>query len=201
MAKMEAYFKTAVPILLVMLLLASVMSGCSRNRKYTLYNGAVRFSLEYPPSYLPPNADTDQSENPVGLRFDLRHPEQDPMRDAYIWVDVIRTSGITPDYIADLEFDLVVAQADQLEGQFQLVERSPITVDGAQGEQAVYRYMWRTVVDGSPKLNIGTPATTYAAYFEHNGFVWSIGVKSTADRADEAKADFELMVRSFRFPD
>ncbi len=197
MAKIEVYRRIGVPLLLVMLLLASAASGCSSYSKYTLRNGAVKFSLEYPPSYLTPREYIDQSENPVGLGFDLRHSEEDPMRDAYIWVGVITPGEIFPDYRTSMEFDLRMDLSDQLAG---LVERSPITVDSARGEQVVYPYTWLRVIEGSTELN-KTAAITYAAYFEHNGFLWGIGVKSTAGRADEAKADFEHIVQSFRFLD
>ncbi len=64
----------------------------------------------------------------------------------------------------------------------------------------VYRYVRFVYVEGSTELAEAL-AIAYGAYFQKNGLLWTITVDSIATRADEAKADFEHVVRSFKFLD
>jgi hypothetical protein len=87
-----------------------------------------------------------------------------------------------------------------LEGQaswanFQLLERSPLTVSGVQGEKIEYlvdRLMPIPTEDGE---NLDYVC---AVYFDYNELTWVIEARCIQELKDQVKADFDYIIQSFK---
>ena len=81
---------------------------------------------------------------------------------------------------------------------FQLLERSPITVSGVEGELVVYlvdKLMPIPVEDGKNLEYVR------AVYFDYNDLTWEIVAKCNQEIMEQVIADFEHIVETFKILD
>ncbi len=199
MRKNASYRKIGGLGLIFLLVLSFATSGCAGDGESVVRSAAANFSFGYPPTYLKPYVQ-NLTEHSTSASVNFAHSEEGRSADAFIFIDVTKANDYYRDYRSLMEDNLIWAQEGQEEDRFKIEERSPVTVDGAQGEVVVFRYITFELADVGTELG-GRPAISYEAYFQGNGLLWSIIVQSIASRADEARADFEHVMRSFRFLD
>jgi hypothetical protein len=184
-------------ITLSILVILSFNMGCSGFRGYTFHNQFADCSFEYPSSYNLPSTD-DSSEDSIYAFSSLK--QSHAPNDAYFIIDISEVSDSFPNTSVLLDFDLNIAQQGQSYNKFYLLERTPITVAGAQGEQAVYSYLRISDTYHTGEIEY-IPAISYRAYFEKNGNLLEIIVDSIIERAEQSKMDFEHLINTFKFLD
>jgi len=88
---------------------------------------------------------------------------------------------------------------------FQVLERSSVNISGISAEQVVYAYDEFSVRNPLPDAPLkGTPSGSSliwvgrAIFFDHDGLVWFIRMKSIEEAAEKTKLDFEHLIETFR---
>jgi hypothetical protein len=169
--------------LIVLVVMVPILSGCntSQYKTYTLKHGSVHFSFEYPSSYKKQSEYLRPSEDaPIGIRFIHRQPDA-PGKDTVFGLNISQPSPEWPDAKG------AVARIISLGNTIQVTEQSPITVAGISGELVAY-------------LDSRMPNTPSVreAFFVFDGLLWNIGIYSDVSKADQAKADFDYILQTFK---
>jgi len=87
----------------------------------------------------------------------------------------------------------------------QVLERSSVNISGISGEQVIYTYddfsrrmpLLDAPLEGEP----AGPSLIWidrAIFFDYNGLVWFIRMKSTEETSEQTKLDFEHLIETFR---
>jgi hypothetical protein len=100
-----------------------------------------------------------------------------------------------------------------------LLERSAVTVAGIPGEQIVYSHKPPMIMRAPLKLILFTISPDWNArytrrnpqeselritrevYFNYDGLIWNIQIDSDESVAEQAKADFEHLLKTFKILD
>jgi hypothetical protein len=187
--------------LLLILLLASLMvilPGCGGYREFIFREDNAHFSFEYPASYSKPYV--DMTGLPELVSGETHRLIQDGEK-----VSVFSVMGfviLNPEYYSTnvsalLEKDLREYESGFNYLEFKLLERSQISVSGIQGEQIIFSHMWK------PEGYIGQKGEPYpwrgrTVYFYSNGAIWEYYLDSPLSTADQANADFEHILQTFK---
>jgi hypothetical protein len=219
------YFRLAYPrsserayrylylLLTAMMLISVVMSaGCSSDtndtsytgptsyRSYTLSEGLVHFSFEYPTNY--DEMFTEMLHSWVAATS-FRSIEEEGwiIERSYLYIFIVEAGGIgTTDAEAALENEIESFASDEEYSDFEILDRSPVTIAGVAGEQVTFSYYFAETTppcDGGPVLKLPATLIVRCAYFECNGFVWEIFLQSTEGVADEDEVHFEHILETF----
>jgi len=182
-----------------MLLIAVIMSsGCSGYKRFTLREGDAHFSFHYPKDYK--NALTDIGSGYTWVTFERLLPDE---VQAVSWftvtVDKAGTGrGEYTDAKDALEYDISIRS--KLDN-YQLLERSPVSVAGVAGEQLIWsHFSFSPYIKGeSPKET--KPMFSRHVYFDHGGLIWGISMTSIEKMAEETEQYFEHLLETFRILD
>jgi hypothetical protein len=79
---------------------------------------------------------------------------------------------------------------------FKLLERSSVKIGTITGEQLVYTSTLLVGPNDTPVSEI-----TWEVYFDHGGLIYNLHMSADQDIADEAEADFEHILETFKFLD
>jgi hypothetical protein len=168
-------------LLITTLLSGVISSGCVSKyeqyyKKYTMNEGIVRFSFEYPKDYLENSYDSSNREVRIWLSelFAKDGPDKDLSIMAELSTDNINAKTRMEEslsYIRDGE----------------VLEKSPVKVGGVQGYKFVIRYERKPV---KIERNI---------YFDFGGWQWILITRSTEALSAEAESEFEHLVKTFKF--
>ena len=169
--------------LIALMVVAPTLAGCntSQYKTYSLKHGAAHFSFEYPSRYEKQSEYLRSSEHaPIGIRFVHRQPDA-PSKDTVFGLNISRLAPEWPD--AKAAVARLISGLDDTKA----TEQSPITVAGISGELVVY-------------LDSRMPDTPSVreVFFVFNGLLWNIFIYSDVSKADQAKADFEQILQTFK---
>lgn len=189
-------------LLLAMLLISLVMNaGCSSYAKYTTHKESVRFSFEYPRSY--EEMSTYEFPFLVMVSFDRSIVEENQLLErSYLCVTAREASLLdNPDAKAALEDEIAKFATNKNNRDFEIIDRSPVTIAGLVGERVEFSYCHfrdDPFIDyEGPYVELPITSIVRCAYFDHDGFVWAIFLKSTEGLAEEDKAHFEHILETF----
>ena len=84
---------------------------------------------------------------------------------------------------------------------FQLLERSQVTVSGINGEQIVYSYTEIRGVGQRKTDEDPYPMQGRRIYFYSNGVIWELTLDLLLSEAETANADFEHLLETFQILD
>jgi hypothetical protein len=195
-------------ILIVMAIMAVVLVIMSTNRsgytRFTQVEGDVHFSFDYPRSY--EETFNDVSSGSATVSFDHSIVEEGRIiEDSYLRVDVYRAGLVdVPDAEAALEATIASFATDEHYSDFEILDRSPVTIAGVEGEQVIFSYcLFEDIPSDSEGPSLKLPATfiVRCAYFDHDNFIWEIFLQSTEGIAEEDGAHFEHILETFAIPD
>jgi hypothetical protein len=82
---------------------------------------------------------------------------------------------------------------------FRILERSPVSIIGEQGEKVVYSYLWEPPL--RPEGSMGDepkPTETRMVLFVHKNILWKLEIESSPSNAETTKADFEHIKQTFK---
>ena len=182
------------------LCLFGAFAGCpapaTGYQTYTLEEGVGHLSFEHPARYgiKTVQLTEDESYTMVDAYGPVNREDRSRPR---LWVTVTRANPGPPDAGAFLQsaLDVAVSLPD-----FRFVERSPVTVDGATGEQVVYaNTMFRS--DYETRVLRLKPVTVLnrQVFVAHGESVWSISITVKESIAAAEMAEFERLLASFKF--
>jgi hypothetical protein len=163
-------------------------------------------SFEYPSSYIVTDIDKGSYTESANVYFNSIRNKTTNGLIARIYVTVRKTNDVFPNYLSFLEFSLGIAQQGQSNDEFNIVERSIITIDNIQGEKVIYHYIVHNpdkyeINDNEIMISESIPAIAYEVYVEKDGFIWTIEINSLLGESAQAKADFQHIIKSFKFLD
>jgi len=192
-----SYFKFIFLVLIFIMLFFIPISGCGDYKIFVLHDGLAGCSFEYSSRYFFPIVSRyDEFTSVFGS---TRRNESDwPIKSSF-GVDVMRRSNYFTDYRALLEDRLKFSQGGLKEDEFNIISRSPVVIDGAGGEQVIYNYVNYLYTTSHFSPSGQESRTAFEAYFENGEFLWEISVNAQTVYKDQARADFERLIQSFRF--
>ncbi len=161
----------------------------------TLTKRDIRFSFEYPVGYEKsdpnPYESTDVKTDVVGERYLVLYDETKTSKQ--INIQLWNPTADYPD--AKTRLDYYASNIKNVGTNQEITERSPIRITGVDGEQLVYTYKLEN--------DIGMPSqiTCWVAVFEGKGQIWFITMGTNIEPPDEAKADFDHLIGTFKFLD
>lgn len=180
-------------------------SGCSSYKRFILREGDAHFSFDYPRNY--EELVNDVVAGWATVSFDRELVEEDwIIEDSYFSVDVYEAGRIgNPDAEAALESDITRIATHEYYSDFEILDRSSVSIAGVQGEQCVFSYCYREAIpdvdDEGPFLKLPVIMIVRCVYFDYNGFIWEIWLQSTEGFAEEDKAHFEHILETFTILD
>ena len=200
-------------LVLICIFIAYQVYSCSRDgyKQITIKNELGSYSLEYPSHYKKNIRDNLEFKVPY-TDFTLEGPVKketvevfDPETGEIKTVTGKRGTSSISINICNLKvyygesYSAVDFYDDLLQGltkweNFRILERSPITVAGIEGELVVYlvdKLMPIPVEDGKNLTYVR------AAYFDYNDLVWEIEAKCNQDIQDEVTGYFNHVIETF----
>lgn len=188
-----------VSLLLILISSSVIMINCSCNDKtgykeFTVSEGLAPFSFEYPAFYLKPRIDRSLEPHSTEVKTSgVIQPRVNGVE--ALFITIFQVSDTYPNALAMLDYDLSCAEEHQ---DFQLLEHSPITVAGIQGERIIYSYS----IYPSPADFETETWTACKAYFDSEGLIWRVVILADEYAAAErARDDFEHILETFQILD
>jgi hypothetical protein len=161
----------------------------------------VRFGFEYPLSYGKPEVDRTGLPHlvTVGILPLAQNTEWYPL-DPIITITLLNSKYYGTDVSSSLEGRLTEYKAGFPYLDFRLLARSPVTIDGAYGEEIVFSHTW------TPNMYEGQKGESHPlngrnVYFYSDGVIWEFSLASSFGTAEKANADFEHILQTFKILD
>lgn len=185
-------------VLLILLSSVFIFTGCSGYTRFTLREGDAHFTFEYPKDY-------DEKYVSIVSIFTrmtfCRSLLEEDWIDSWFRVRVSKVGWWSsyPDAKATLEADILWS-ADTFE-DYQILERSPVSVAGVEGEQVISSY---TAEHDDPHADYFMKeglTVNRDIYFDHNGFIWEITMMSIEEMAEADEAVWEHILKTFKILD
>jgi hypothetical protein len=197
-------FKKIVAYILLITLMSVIYLGCNSN--YLIFDnskGMTHFRFEYPNTY-----EVVQVSNATKTALVILNRKgislgswadkemgvvvyELPLRDPY---------GNVRDAKSKLEIDIKILK-EQIYN-FQVLESSQVLISGLVGNQIVLQYDAKSLSFPLPDpvdLGPGDALTIERrVYFDQGGLIWMVRIKSTEQLTEEARADFEQVIRTFK---
>jgi hypothetical protein len=202
--------------LILILLISFIISGCnSSNNEYesiTVENELCSYSLQYPSLY----------EKDIRDHLDFNIPYTYLVLEGPVTIqeaevfdpdigEIITVSGERGTSVISIKvlnykvyYGESYSAADRmervLEGQaswanFKLLNRSPLTVSGVQGELVEYLVDMLMPIPREDGKNL---EYVCAVYFDYNELTWVIEAKCIQELREQVKADFDYIIQSFK---
>jgi hypothetical protein len=181
-----------------MLLLASLMvilPGCN-NSEYRLFTfkKGVNFTFEYPSHYKIEEVRAYQQEEVSGKVILYDKLSSKVSLFGFINITIIDASEEFPNAKATIE------QIASKEFVKDILERTTININGISGELVVYSSKVGLIPE-APLESSEIVRINRTVCFDYGGLIWIIIIESDEDKADQAKADFEHLLETFRILD
>jgi hypothetical protein len=193
-------------VMTAVMLIAVVMStGCSSYTRFTLREGDARFFFEYPRNY--EEMFTHVYSGWAAVSFERSLVEEDQVIErSYLRVDVYEAGRRgNSDAEAALEDEITSFATDENYRDFEVIDRSPVTIAGVAGEQVTFSYCFfesdPVMDDEGPHFKLPITLIVRCAYFDHAGFIWEIFLQSTEGMVEEDEAHFEHILETFTILD
>jgi hypothetical protein len=184
--------------LLLMLLLASLMvtlPGCNNSeyRTFTFKKG-VNFSFEYPSHYKIEDVRAYEQEQVSGKVILYDKLSSKVSLFGFINITIIDASEKFPNA------RVVIEQIASNELKKDILERTTININGIPAELIVYSSKIGMIPEAPPK-SWEIVRINRTVCFDYSGLIWVIIIESDEDKADQAKADFEHLLQTFKILD
>ena len=217
--RLRTNMKLGLRLVLIALLVTALLSlaGCDSTDggycTFTERNEMCSFSFDYPPYYNQGGARNNLDYIRPYVAFSLIGPLEnivlivpDPDNDTVGTV----TSSYAPAYIegmvitpkddssdAKSRLDSWISDLERWDN-YELFERSSVTVSGIEGELIYYVVDWILLVPAGEG-----PDLKYVreVYFDYDGLIWKLKATSEFEMVDQVKADFEHILETFQILD
>jgi hypothetical protein len=182
-----------------------ILSGCNSSEYRTFtFNRGVNFTFEYPSHY---------KRDSIYSYVEGKSPGRVTFLDKLSWKEsilgLIRVTVRDPsekfpnaktaaEQIVLGEYDIYTSFPGELDRD--ILESSTIIINGIPGELIVYSHRVG-LVETLPYESSKIVRINRTLFFDHSGLLWSIAIDSDEDKAEQAKADFERLLETFRILD
>jgi hypothetical protein len=195
--------KVLFPVVLLLAISAALMplAACSNNPQSgtpgyileTLSKRGISFSFEYPVAYEKsdpnPYENLDYETDVVGESYIVAFDENNTSKQ--INIQLWNPTADYPDAASRLDYYAAnIINAGQ---SAEIIERSPLQIAGLDAEKLVYTYIMENVGE------MPSGIYSWVAAFDAKGQVWLITMATNMEPTDEAEADFEHLIESFKF--
>jgi hypothetical protein len=187
---------TAAALLIGMLLVSDLCCVCSKYHTLNIDKGVARFSFEYPSSYEIDKIEVlDDTQHKItstvlsGPRNSLLKKYEGPTT---VFVSAHPASDEVPNVKAAVDRDISLLRNYP---DYQLVDRFPVIVGGAEGEEAVHSF---TVPDYLPNRGANYPKVNRIVHFENSGTLFRVDMLSSPLNAEADKNDFDYLLNTFK---
>ena len=180
-------------IAFAMLLLFSVV-GCSGYKKYTQRDGIARFSFEYPKSYEESSAYSRSDY----ISVSFARWQNDGWLDSSFMVGVYKSGWGDYQKASDLLDHDIQFGYDSKE-DYQILERSPISIDSIKGELLISSYTPGESHESD--LKEPTLLINRTVYFDYKGLIWEINMISIEKVAEADEPIWEHLIVTFKILD
>ena len=181
-------------ILLTALSIIMISSYSCNNEEYRLFTfkRGVHFSFAYPSSYYVDSIYTYVKAKSVGGIDLIDKTSHGGIPDGYGGIGVAEAGN---KYLPSAKE--VIEEKASSSSVIEILERSPIEVDGISADMLVYSHKTGTIVEKSPEY-YNVLRISRIVCFDHNGLVWEVDIDSFDFKADQAKVDFDHMLQTFK---
>ena len=196
-----------ITITTILFIMLTVYSGCNtRYRLLTEDEGIAHFSFEYPADLNEVEFIRSSTDDFICVSL-IREVVKDGWWDKSLYFlaekppvleyeDAYDANSLLEAYIMDIKDSFEV---------FQVLENSSVNISGISAEQVIYTYddfsrrmpLLDAPLEGEP----AGPSLIWidrAIFFDYNGLVWFIRMKSTEETAEQTKLHFEHFIETFR---
>jgi hypothetical protein len=180
-------------IALALLLLLSV-AGCYGYKKYTQRDGIAHFSFEYSEDYKESYIDLLPAYTSVG--YDRW--QNDGWFDSGFRVGVYKSGWGDYQKASDLLDHDIQFGYDSKE-DYQILERSPISIDSIKGELLISSYTPGESHESD--LKEPTLLINRTVYFDYKGLIWEINMISIEKVAEADEPIWEHLIETFKILD
>jgi hypothetical protein len=207
MNKTALLYRLAFFLCLICLLF---LTACDNNKTLPLENGYMsfilkdgigHFSLEYPTRYQVAVVDVSNARNDVytTVAFDWDPPKEREKDQGATSVIIGMKPADSSSSNVSLEESLLLSK--KVHENYMLLDKFEVTVDGSQGQGAVYS--WTALPDPShgPSGAVAKSIISRVIYFDHDGLVWHIYMNSDTSNTEIDKTYLEHMIQTFKFLD
>jgi hypothetical protein len=191
--------KITLFFLITTIMLAGISNtGCAKTN-YTGYKQTtanirgVFISFKYPDSYKDQSGTlTKPLEEPFGILLGIPYNSQYgyPLENPILEIGSYKSYSNAKSELDDLLNGY--KNLINLKDRYQLIERYTTIVGGIKSESAAYWIIY--VNDPSEK-----PTFVRVVYLDHKKLIWTIKVSSYQDMEEQAKTEFDHIIKSFKF--
>ena len=200
-------WKVYTILLIILLIILSVSMNCSNGYKLlTEDEGIAHFSFEYPADLNEVEFIRSSTDDFICVSL-IREVVKDGWWDKSLSFITQKPPVIGYEEAYDAG-SFIEAYITRLKDSFEVVqvlERSSVNISGISGEQVIYTYddfsrrmpLLDAPLEGEP----AGPSLIWidrAIFFDYNGLVWFIRMKSTEETSEQTKLDFEHLTETFR---
>jgi hypothetical protein len=183
-------------LLLLVLVCLTISCGSSDYRLFSLKEGIGHFSLEYPPEYSVTRIDIRNDATSQYTDIGLSSP---PVAGSpglneisiYAWpVDGNET--------ATLVLDSMLARADTIFQDFELLQRFSVMIGDMEGQAAIFSWTASPAVSSGEPGEITLPAVSRIVCFRHADLAWEIHIASDLTTQESAEIEFQHIIETFQ---
>lgn len=183
--------------MMIMGIIGIVMS-CNGYNKVELSIKHQVFSVDYPVMYQY-TADTNITDGRLEDSLGLGIPIETPLLTYYdpeLSIIAVESFETLEMYVDELWNNLIqfTDNPSPAGTKFELIERGPIIVSGIHAELVIIKTNY--IID---KMNYYNPVISRRVYFKRGNMIWIIDIKSSEEKAEQARQDFEHIIDSFKF--
>jgi len=195
-------YKLAIIFLVILSTLMLTLPGClSPYRTFSYTQGVAHFKFEYPRDL--EKVDVSRTDKYSGVYF-----TREIVKDGWFDMDLYILVDKAPELDARSRLEKDITRLEEALKVSKVLERSPVVISGISGELVVSTYdLYSHRIPWPDPVFKGAPQgpelieISREVYFDNNGFAWYIRMTSTEEVAEEAKADFEHVINTFKILD
>jgi hypothetical protein len=189
--KIKQILSSVFLVLVFIAAMAAAGVGCSVTPGYSIATASlhdIRFSYEYPPVY----TFKQTSNTPDALGYDITgvYTAGDELNGKEINIMARTPTADLPN--AQAWADKYASTFQQSSDKILDFQISPGQVAGIDCSSIYYKYL-----TDSPEPAL--KACLWLVMFDYRGYIWNIAVAGSESMAEEAKADFDHLIESFKF--
>jgi hypothetical protein len=161
----------------------------------TLTKRDISFSFEYPDDYekVDPNPYESAGSN-IDIVGEIYHATDDETKTStQLTIQLWNPTADYPD--AKARLDWYATNVYNVGENPEINERSSLRVAGVDGEKLVYTYVLESDIEMPNQINC------WVVGFDSKGQIWLISICTNIEAPEEAKADFDYLISTFKFLD
>jgi len=180
-------------------------SACERKKikDFTLRDGIAHFCFTYPASYGEPYVELGYAPSTTNVSI-RRAPVAESDFPVYLWIRVKEASPESSNAEQEVKSLVILLETnvtnaiDPIFSSFGSIKSCRTIVANIDAYLLVYKAWWQ---DDFHNTHISTDAIIRNAFFDCDGLIWQISLVSPLENTEEAEAEFDSILQTFRILD